>query len=116
MSGGSEMDLEFVVFVGMCLVIGVFAIKIRRACRGGKTTSFLFLDKGGPFKYSVYDIAENWRGIPLQYPALGWLEPEEEEKVKRRWGWNEFFDCLTVIAPILIIFIGLGIATLLGTV
>ena len=110
------MNLLLPIYVVSFIVISLLALKIKKVCRGGKTTSFLFLDKGGPFKYSVYDIAEKWRGIPLQFPALGWLEPEEEEKVKRRWGWNEFFDCLTVIAPILIIFIGLGIATLLGTV
>lgn len=80
-------------------------------------TSFMFLDKGGPFVYRVYDVAKKWRGIPLQFPALGWVGPRKEEKeIKKVWGWAEFFEFLIIIVPILIIFIGLGIATLLGAV
>jgi len=108
------MDLLLIIYVVAFITISLLALKIRRACRGGKTTSFLFLDKGGPFKYSVYDVAEKWRGIPLQFPALGWVEPEEEREIKKRWGWNEFFEFFTVIAPIFIIFLGLGIAIILG--
>ena len=75
---------DMLLLLGMWIVIGVFAIKIRRACRGGRTTSFLFLDKGGPFKYRIYDVAEKWRGIPLQYPALGWVDEEDKEKDQKR--------------------------------
>lgn len=35
-------------------------------------------------KNSIYDVAEKWRGIPLQYPALGYVEPEEDEEMDRR--------------------------------
>ena len=63
------MDLEFVVFVGMCIVVGVFAIKIRRISRESKMTASMFLDKGGPFAIDEH----------------GWENPEKDkEKDERR--------------------------------
>ena len=63
------MDLEFVVFVGMCIVVGVFAIKMRRISRESKMTSSMFLDKGGPFAIDEH----------------GWENPEKDkEKDERR--------------------------------
>ena len=63
------MDLEFVVFVGMCIVVGVFAIKMRRISRESKMTASMFLDKGGPFAIDEH----------------GWENPEKDkEKDERR--------------------------------
>ena len=63
------MDLELVVFIGMCAVIGVFAIKIRRISRESKMTASMFLDKGGPFAIDEH----------------GWENPEKDkEKDQRR--------------------------------
>ena len=63
------MDLELVVLLSMCLVIGVFAIKMRRISRESKMTASMFLDKGGPFAIDEY----------------GWENPEKDkEKDERR--------------------------------
>jgi len=63
------MDLELFVFIGMCAVIGVFAIKIRRISRESKMTASMFLDKGGPFAIDEH----------------GWENPEKDkEKDERR--------------------------------
>jgi len=63
------MDLGFVVFIGMCIVVGVFAIKMRRISRESKMTASMFLDKGGPFAIDEH----------------GWENPEKDkEKDKRR--------------------------------
>jgi len=63
------MNLEFVVLLGMCLVIGVFAIKIRRISRESKMTASMFVDKGGPFAIDEH----------------GWENPEKDkEKDERR--------------------------------
>lgn len=63
-SGVSEMNLELVVPLGMCVVMGVFAIKMRRTSRESKMTSSMFLDKGGPFA-----IDED-----------GWENPEKDKE------------------------------------
>lgn len=63
------MDLELVVLLSMCLVIGVFAIKIRRISRESKMTASMFVDKGGPFAIDEH----------------GWENPEKDkEKDERR--------------------------------
>ena len=68
-SGVSEMTFELVVLLGICIVIGVFAIKMRRTSRESKMTASMFLDKGGPFA-----IDED-----------GWENPEKDkEKDERR--------------------------------
>ena len=64
------MNLELVVFIGMCAVIGVFAIKLRRSAserrgtgrlRESGSTSLYLIDQGGPFAFDEY----------------GWENPEE---------------------------------------
>ena len=63
------MKGELIVFIGMCLVIGIFAIKIRRLARESKMTASMFLDKGGPFAIDEH----------------GWENPEKDkEKDERR--------------------------------
>jgi len=108
------MNLELIIYVGIWTFIILFAYLIRRMARGSKMTSFMFLDKGGPFVYRVYDIAKKWRGIPLQFPALGWVEPKEDKDKEKKKGWsrNDFYKFLVIIIPLLIIFIGLGLAVM----
>ena len=72
------MNLELVVFIGMCAVIGVFAFKLRRSAserRGtgrlkeSGSTALYLIDKGGPFAIDEH----------------GWENPEEDkEKDQRR--------------------------------
>ena len=45
------MNLELVVLIGMWIVIGVFAIKIRRISRESKVTASMFLD-GASYRYA----------------------------------------------------------------
>ena len=63
-SGVSEMNLELVVLLGMCIVIGVFAIKMRRTSRDSKMLASMFLIKGGPFAIDEH----------------GWENPEKDKK------------------------------------
>ena len=58
------MNLELVVLLGMCIVIGVFAIKIRRMSRESKMTASMFVDKGGPFAIDEH----------------GWENPEKDKE------------------------------------
>ena len=63
-SGGREMNLELVVLLGMCIVIGLFAIKMRRTSRESKMTASMFVDKGGPFAIDEH----------------GWENPEKDKE------------------------------------
>ncbi len=62
------MDLELAVLLNMCIVMGVFAIKMRRTSRESKMTASMFLDKGGPFA-----IDEG-----------GWENPEKDNEKDER--------------------------------
>ena len=64
----SEMELELVVLLIMCIVIGVFAIKTRRISRESKMTASMFLDKGGPFAIDEH----------------GWENPEKDKEKDER--------------------------------
>lgn len=62
------MELELVVLLIMCIVIGVFAIKTRRISRESKMTASMFLDKGGPFAIDEH----------------GWENPEKDKEKDER--------------------------------
>ena len=63
-----NLEFELVLLLIMCIVVGVFAIKIRRISRESKMTASMFLDKGGPFAIDEH----------------GWENPEKDKEKDNR--------------------------------
>ena len=62
------VSTDVVLLLIMCIVIGVFAIKMRRISRESKMTASMFLDKGGPFAIDEH----------------GWENPEKKKEKEQQ--------------------------------